>query len=222
MTVEYTAAVGTKFFADGSVRAFPGNSIVSEVKKETKQHPLLKTIQDELMSASFGSAFTCLPPSSYHMTIFDLVCDQVRQKENWSSLIPLDLPLPEVDKKLEELVAPLEKPTPLNMVFDHFELEKTIGTILVPADEATKAALSSYREKVSSATGIRHPNHETYFFHISLAYILRKLSANEERALKEWVITVDHRLEKNFGTLELPPPELVFFPHMHSFPTERR
>jgi len=221
MNIEYTAAVGTKFNKDGSLRPFPGNSIVCQLDESSLQHVLISALLVEMAGASFSDAFALLPPESLHMTLFDLICDEIRVQANWSSLIPLDCSLEEADKILNGLQSQVEKPENLRMSFHHFELEKTIGTVLVPADDESSVALYTYREELSKVTGIRHPNHDTYFYHISMAYILRNLSETEKSDLDFWVKSVDERLEKSFGNLKLPAPELVLFPDMASFPKIR-
>ena len=61
--MEYTKAVGTKFHPDGSLRCFPGNTIVSHTEESSR--PQLIWVQERYNELSFASRkLAFLPPSS--------------------------------------------------------------------------------------------------------------------------------------------------------------
>lgn len=217
-----TPSVGTKFESDGGARFFPGNSIVSNLAQQSTQHELLCRMQDDAKRESFGESLTFLPPSSFHMTLFDLVCDQIRQPEHWSSKIGLDAPLSEVDAQLARWLEPLSFPQRLSMKVDCVgRLEIGLHVLLEPIDNEVERELRNFREGISRTTGIRHPDHETYPFHITLAYMLRYLTVTQQRDLQRFVSRWDATLAESFGVLDLEPAQLVFFDDMLAFPSER-
>jgi len=214
--------MGTKFHADGSARPFPGSSIVCAIDPGAPQFELLHGIQQEAKRESFGESLAFLPPSSFHMTVFDLVCDQVRRPEHWSSRIALDTPLNEVDAELSRLLEPLSFPKDISMKASVVgRLDIGLHVLLEPAEQELAKELESFRDAVSRATGIRPPAHETYPFHVTLAYRLRYLSAEQERDLHRFTQRMDASLVETFGILELEPARLVFFEDMFAFPTQR-
>ena len=73
------------------------------------------------------------------------------------------------------------------------------------------------RNKLSDLLGIRFENHDTYTFHITLAYILRKLKGDEIKKL----IKTNSRLQdifiKNFPIIQIEKPVLCTFENMYEF-----
>lgn len=77
--------------------------------------------------------------------------------------------------------------------------------------------LKSYRDELVRATGIRFPNHDTYQFHIGLAYNLIPLT-DEERAIFEKTRQVlNERLQARVRHFTLPAPHFVKFHDMSAF-----
>ncbi len=216
----FTSVIGKKFDKDGNVQPFPGNSIISFIGPQMKQFQLLIDVQNRLKGKDFSSCFSFLPVESFHMTVFDLLCDQVRVEEHWSKFIPKDHSFEKVEHEIIKLLKEETFKIKFKMKFHHFELEKTIGAILIPEDDETGTLLRNYRDRLSEITGIRHPNHDEYFFHISMAYLIYELNDEQRKELKSVVNGIDESMHNEFETLELKPPELVFFPDMFSFPTK--
>jgi len=215
-------AVGTKFDEEGVARRFPGLSVVAALGPEQRQFELLVDLQERARRAAFGPKLSFLPPSSFHMTVFDLICDQVRELEHWSSELALDAPLHEVDTWMHgQVMAVAEWPMPRMRFAEMGPLGVSFHAVLEPEDAATAAALARFREAVSKATGVRHPNHDRYRFHVTLAYRMEAFDEADIAALAAFCADTDGRLGESFGSLQLPKPELTFFDDMCSFPTER-
>ncbi|MCK5800093.1 MAG: DUF1868 domain-containing protein, partial [Deltaproteobacteria bacterium] len=102
-----TRVVGPKFDAEGQARRFPGNTVISFLRERSPVEAELSWVLDMLAPLGFSAAFIPLPADSFHMTVFDLLCDQVRSKEHWSKRLPLDMPLGEIDAALSEWLDPL-------------------------------------------------------------------------------------------------------------------
>jgi len=215
--------VGRKYHADGSVRRFPGSSIVAMLPPGATQVEQLAAVQQASRAEPFGDLFAYLPVDSFHMTAFDLVCDQVRVAEHWSHDMPLDTPLAETDAVLAQRLDDVaDWPDQLAMRYDRLgPVQTTAHAQLVPADPATAEMLTRFREQVARATGIRHPNHDHYRFHVSLAYLLVDLDPTEVQAWDLFRQRVDDDMRETFGTLLLPSPRLVFFDTMQAFPERR-
>ena len=96
--IQYAPAVGNKFYEDGTVRQFPGNTIICFADPQSQAFQEAEWAQQQLLRESYADKFAILPPSSFHMTVLDLICDQVRETEKWSSHLSLDAPLEEVDQ----------------------------------------------------------------------------------------------------------------------------
>ena len=152
------------------------------------------------------------------MTVFDLLCDQVRQPEKWSSALDLDAPLEETDLYFIETVANVTPPTGFRMVFDQLSIGTSgLSLGLLPADEETATAVYQYRDDLANATGVRSPDHDSYSFHLSLGYGIITLTDLEAHQLQQFAKHVNQRLNRTFGVFDTGQPILTFFDDMFDF-----
>jgi hypothetical protein len=212
-----TREVGRKFYADGTARRFPGNTIICFVDPESPLGQAASAFQAALHAQPWGAKFALLPPSSFHMTVMDLLCDQVRVAERWSPHLPLDAPLPATDAFFLERVPAVPLPTLRTMRVDSIYTGFGLMLMLEPTDAATEAALRGYRDAIASATGVRHPDHNSYGFHMSLGYRLYALDAAETASLTALCAAWAPQLRDAGATLALPPPVLCSFADMTAF-----
>lgn len=213
----YTKAVGTKFHPDGTFRHFPGNTVISMC---TDVEPLFSELvwaQEQFKALPFADRFAFLPPSSFHMTVFELLCDQVREPEYWSALVPRDAHITEADRILYEAWRKVEPPASIDMEFVRIGLGLGLTLNLRPKDEHVAAMLKEYRDALSRATGIRFPNHDTYRFHIGLAYNLRRLEPEQQDVFEATRRAVDEGLLERVRYFTLPAPQFVKFHDMSAF-----
>ncbi len=219
----YTTAVGQKFHPDGRARTFPGNTVICHVPGDTPQFDLLRQLRDWAAAQPWGSKFHFLPPSSYHMTVFDAVCDQVRQPENWPRHLPLAAPLEAVDQLLLENFPQVAAPAQIEVQYRLFYAARGfIGMFVQPTSPAIERDLRAYRNRLAESFGIRHPNHETYNFHISLAYQIEQFTPLEKFQAVVFNGRMHRRLRTGFGVLKLNAPELTFFENMTYFGVSRQ
>lgn len=217
--LEYTPSVGTKYHPDGTVRRFPGCSIVCRLSPLMPQYARLEWVQAYSKDEFFAKKLAFLPPDSFHMTVFDLICDQRRVPDSWSDSIALDAPLAEAEATITAALEELDIPTRrFRMRFGGLgPFHTTLHVLLDPADWATRKALASFREEIFRVTGVRHATHDDYRFHVSLAYLLRPLSTQDKSDFLSFTAEVEARLESVFSILRLGQPELVLFDDMHDF-----
>ncbi len=218
-----TPAVGPKFDMAGSPLPFAGCSMICEVPVGSPLYVAGGAVQDRCRAAGLGRSFIFLPPASFHMTLFDLVCYGEREPARWSSLLPLDAPQAEVDRFMADRMRPIRLASTLRLkVTGVGELggRNTLRIMLGPADGETEADLAAYREAASLATGVRLPSHDSYAFHFTLAYPLALLDEEESRGGEALARVIVQQLEDQ-GEVQVGAPYLSFFEDMFSFPRER-
>lgn len=222
--IHYAPAVGEKFYEDGRVRQFPGNTIICFAYPETRAYQEAEWVQQQLKQQPYGDKFALLPPSSFHMTVFELLCDQVRTPEKWSSALALDMPLEDTDQYFIDTVAKVTPPTNCRMVFDDFHVSYSgLMLGLLPADDKASTALRQYRDDLADATGVRSPDHDSYGFHLSLGYGIIKLNELEAQQIQQFAKHVNQRLNRTFGVFDIGQPMLTFFDDMFAFvPVDER
>jgi hypothetical protein len=213
----FTKAVGEKFHEDGSVRSFPGNTVISKITPDIPIHAGLAKAQERLKAADAAGKYVFLPPSSFHMTEVEGLCDQVRTPEHWSSKLPLEMPLVEVNRYVFDCFARLALPPSFTMRISRLTYPRFLAIILEPANAETARSLHDFREQFSLETGIRFPDHETYSYHISLAYCLVQLTADEEGMIHAKQQELQQSLSAAYPSIELGRPRLTCFENMFRF-----
>ncbi len=214
---QYTKAVGQKFHKDGAVRQFPGNTIISKIPPSLPIYAGLVAAQEKLQLADISSKYVFLPPSSFHMTVIEGMCDQVREPHKWSTALDLQMSFPAVNRFMAKCAAKLSYPASLSMTISPQTIAGWLVIILEPADAAVAQSLYQFREQFSQETGIRFPNHETYTFHISLAYNLLYLTPDEEHLMHNAQQEVQQTLSEQYPIITLPRPCLTYFEDMFRF-----
>jgi len=214
---KYTEAVGTKFHSDGSVRYYPGNTIICFLNSSSTVFSEVLWAQNLLKETILHHKFTLLPPESFHMTVFELLCDQVRETEYWSRFLPLSASLAETDQFFKKQFAKITLPQNFEMRFDQIKLGPHFSIQLSPVNQAIEKKLWSLRECFSEMTGIRFQDFESYRFHLSLAYGMEEMNSEEKIIAEKIESKIRERFSRQFGTFHTGPPQLVFFHDMFSF-----
>ncbi|WP_167541893.1 DUF1868 domain-containing protein [Herbaspirillum rhizosphaerae] len=224
-----TGAPLKKFDENGVVRPFGGNTVVYDTEKTSALFLTMLRVQVELQR-HFGGSITCLPPDSYHMTLFEMANQQDRTPGLWPSSVPLDASVDECTKKLTAILksARLSFPQKVNMKIDHnrplsLPKEHKPGSQsafiipLLPYSSEDAEMLRSFRNQLSQVSGIRAPNHDTYVFHTSMGYRVKPMSADAyamfEKYYKKWLTEMDQAA----GKISFNTPAFCAFEDMYQF-----
>jgi hypothetical protein len=214
-TPEYPAGVPSKFAPDGTVQPFPGNTVIAHVSPESPLYASLMALHRKLAASEYAPFLALLPPDSWHMTIFEGVCDQVRGRGYWPAHI-------ETLKYCTSLFATRlrnarleDARPPLRLKITGFDpLETGVGVSVEGRGPREDRRIRDLRDRLADVLEIKHPNHARYGFHISIAYLLRHLSDEQEVGLTALLMQHWETVPKEF---DLGAPEFCTFENMHSF-----
>ncbi|TDZ38769.1 hypothetical protein C8035_v006591 [Colletotrichum spinosum] len=215
----YPAGVPSKFAPDGSVQPFPGNTIICHLSPSEPLYASMQSLSEKLAASKFAPVLSLLPAPSFHMTVFEGVCDQVRQPGYWPSDLTLNVPLETCNTHFEKTLSsfkltPDETP-PYKMTAGGFDpLDTGIAVRLEGRTPAETDRVRALRNRLANALNIRHPVHESYGFHLSVAYLLRHLDDNQHRELNALLASHFENMPKHF---ELGAPEFCVFDDMFAF-----
>lgn len=213
-----TKNIGRKFNKDGSVRFFPGNTIISKVKPDNSIYSLVREISIAFQNADLGKKYGFLPFDSFHMTMIQGVCDEDRKQELWSRFLPLDLPLEKVDDFFEEKYKEVAMLPETKMVFDYIDITNNIIIVRFnPQNKQDINNLKNFRDEVSEKLGLRFPDHDSYGFHISIAYQLWELNEEESREICKICDSLNAKLKEKPPVFSLSQPEMTYFDDMFIF-----
>lgn len=203
---------GGKFATDGSVQYWPGNTFICHVEAGSDAHMGIRAVQEEVKMSPFGRFFTFLPPSSFHMTVFEGVSSRTHDV---------------LGHRRDALSAAL-----LQAVEGlRFDSARTVGMVdifcgyrmtVTGAEPGGEAALRAIRTSLREATAINPPDFEGYAFHISLGYLLEWLTEPVARDLAAFSAELTDRYAESLASIPLGPVEFCNFETMHHFEPLKR
>jgi hypothetical protein len=214
---KYPLGVPGKFDPSGNVRPFPGNTIVCHLSPTSNFYSSLLILYEGLRTSSLSHLIALLPPPSWHMTVFEGVCDRVRLEAYWTKDLPLDASLEDVTALFAQRLASFDlkcEPKFEMMLVGWDPLQIGIGATLAPRTPEEGARLRELRNRLSDCLGVRHPVHDNYSLHLSMAYLLRHLTEEQKNELR--AILQGH-FEKYPVEFELGAPEFCVFDDMFAF-----
>jgi len=219
----FPKAVGSKFFPDGQVRPFPGNSIICHLTGAAALTGVLDRLHERLRLSNAARCYTLLPPSSWHMTVFDCVCDQRRETapaSRWPVNLARDIPLAEINERFEALLRAERFGPKLTFAMRIKEPRPLGGGICIdlePAGAEEDRAIRALRTRIAGTLGFELPNPDTYTFHISLAYIIEFPSDTEKSELISILSKETETIRSSVGHFIAGPPEFCHFNDMFAF-----
>jgi hypothetical protein len=217
--------VGSKFYSDGRVHRFAGNTVICHLPQQGPDAACFDALMDVYRDAprhGFIRKVALLPPSSYHMTVFGGANDRPRVAASWPSDLALDASMEACNMLVAERLraVPIDCPLPIRMKVDPAQ-DPTNGRPLtmrlLPLDQAEQAKLGSVRRQIAAATKIPLPATDAYRFHISIGYSIGWLDAGEEaefvRVFTNWCRQVAARAP----VIQFGAPEFCTFEDMYAF-----
>lgn len=213
-------AVGRKFDPQGRPLPFPGNTFLCHVPPDSPGHAALVAAQDRLKALPEADAFTWLPASSFHMTVFEGVTDADRDGEGWPEGISARAPVPDVTEEFLARTDGLVLPQAFAVRPTRLLAATTLG--ITGAREADGGALWRARALLREATGIKRVDFIEYRFHITLSYQLRWLEPAEARRVAAACEAAQADLMRRAPLIHLGPVEFCTFETMHHFEPLRR
>ena len=204
-----------KFDHNGKPLPFPGCSIISKIPLKSDLFHEIKLLQLKYKDLSPEKAYTYLPATSFHMTLFDCCNVNTVNTPYWPKKIVEDNNYTKIayvlSKRIKKYIFPDKFDLKLKKLFGGYSIILEGNTI---KDEKI---IRDCRNKLSDLLGIRFENHDTYTFHITLAYILRKLKDDEiEKLIKINDRLLERFLEK-FPIIRMQKPVLCTFENMYEF-----
>ena len=204
-----------KFDHNGKPLPFPGCSIISKIPLKSDLFYEIKLLQLKYKDLSPEKAYTYLPATSFHMTLFDCCNVNTVNTPYWPKKIVEDNNYTKIayvlSKRIKKYIFPDKFDLKLKKLFGGYSI------ILEGNTNKDEKIIRGCRNKLSDLLGIRFENHDTYTFHITLAYILRKLKGDEIEKLFKTNSRLREMFVKNFPIIRIEKPVLCTFENMYEF-----
>lgn len=219
--MRYGSTIGQKFYEDGSVRQFKGNTVVADVVPGSQAFDTMCKLRQMVIDAGLDSHLILLPEDSYHITYISGFNDQQRIDGYWPESFSREATMEEADDFVTKAIESVGIPGPARMVFDNVGWGAGCCIIrLKPADEEQSKILYDFRDRAADAMGVRRPNHEKYRFHISLGYT-RIITEGEDDVRRLQLIEKMEALMKAQPEFLTTQAYMAYFDDMYAFSPTR-
>ena len=213
----YGRDIGRKFYEDGNVRRYPGNTIVGCVAPGSLGFEVMDNLRQMVVDAGMDSHLILMPGSSYHMTVLVGVNDQGRCAPQWPEKLPKDASMDEADDFVSSAVASAKLPGTMRMRFTKMRLDHGgLIAMAVPEDDAQLAQLDAFRNQVAETMGRYMPDHDHYVYHVTLAYNRVLAEGEDEKRMQEMLQKMDAYLAQQ-PVFTVEPPYMAYYDNMFHF-----
>jgi hypothetical protein len=206
---------GGKFTPEGAPLRYPGNTFLCHVDRASAAFAALTEMQRQMMASPWASHFAFLPPASFHMTVFRGVAGNPLAFEGWPDYLPTGTSLGGVTRAFLARLDGQPGASGVRVRADRCDLGTSIA--VVPQDPASGRALADVRDVLRRATGLDREDHESYVFHVSLAYLVRWLDEVSAHAYLDALDAVFAAHRAALDGIELGPVEVCEFETMLAF-----
>ncbi|MDE1993979.1 MAG: DUF1868 domain-containing protein [Rhizobiaceae bacterium] len=206
--------LGTRYDLSGNFQYEPGNTIVCHVVDGSETQRAVVAAREKYLAMEEAPQFTFTPISSLHMTLFQGIIEYRRTARHWPAGIALDTPIDEMTEIMAERLSHFKKRDPFKVAVTS---ARPAGLLVDGATEEDRKIMRDWRNALADLLGYRHPDHDTYPFHITFCYVIERL---EDTALRRWQAMLDDvaaELRRDMPVLELNPPVFCSFDDMNHF-----
>jgi hypothetical protein len=163
---QYPRWIGHKFSSEGCALHYPGNTVLVHLPAASPFRKRLQDLHNILENHELASAFALLPPSSWHMTVYEGVTDRIRLRQSWPSNLALDSSLAVCHANFANQLAEFEhrlgpKGVGEMEVVGFEPIEDGIGLTL-RATGGQEGPLRDLRDRLAARLGMHHPSHDIY------------------------------------------------------------
>ena len=211
-----------KFFPDGRLRAFKGNTVICHLQPQGILRDAVSNLAVELEKLSSHRKIAVLPSESFHMTVYPGANDQDREITGWPSDLPMTASIEECSRAIEARMSQfrLQCELPIRMKVDR---AATIANYrastlrLVGADDEEEKKIRAIRDRLVDVYHFKDSHHDAYGFHMTLGYQLQPFTAAEQQEYRKLYEHHVPLIIEASPVVEFGNPEFCTFPDMHRF-----
>lgn len=206
--------LGTRYDRSGTFLGEPGNTVVCHLVEGSETQRALVDAQARFRAMADADSLAFTPVESYHMTLFQGIIEGRRSAPYWPAEVA-------GDTSIAAMTALYLKRLELFVPRTGFAVEVTAvvptGLIVEGATAADRHAMADWRNGLAEVFGYRHPDHDSYQFHITMAYMIDWL---DDAALPGWLAMLEEALSdirRRAPIIELRAPAFCSFEDMNWF-----
>lgn len=206
--------LGSRYNLDGEFLSEPGNTIVCHLLEGSQSESAIIKTRQRFLDMPEASQLAFTPVSSLHMTVFQGIIEFRRALPYWPENMPLDTPIDTMTDYYRDRLSAFPALPVFNMQVTGL---MPTGLVMQGVTSEDDRIVALWRDAFAGAFGYRHPNHESYEFHITLSYVTRWF---DPECLPRWQAMLDEELEELRAAapvIEMRPPAFCEFKDMNHF-----
>ncbi|QND53909.1 DUF1868 domain-containing protein [Phyllobacterium sp. 628] len=206
--------LGRRYDTSGNFLIEPGNTVVSHLVKGSESEKAVIAVRERMLAMPDASRLAFTPVSSLHMTLFQGIIEYRRRASFWPDDVPLDTSIDDMTRLYVDRLQDFEGCGPFNVkVVD----VTPAGLTVAGASEYDERILRAWRDALAVPFGYRHPDHDTYVFHITLAYVIERFPDDRLAAWQELLDDCLAFIQREAPVIALNPPAFCSFADMKHF-----
>lgn len=206
--------LGRRYDRAGVFQPEPANTVVCHVVPGSATQQALADARARVMAMPDANRLAFTPVQSYHMTLFQGIIEDRRTLPYWPAGVATDMPIPAMTdlflKRLETFLGG-----------ESFDVAITAavptGLMVDGATAADRHAMADWRNRFADVFGYRHPDHDSYGFHITMAYVIEWFDTDAMPAWETVLNEVAKDIRERAPFLQLRAPAFCSFEDMNWF-----
>lgn len=206
--------LGIRYDAAGNFLTEAGNTIVCHLTRRSASEAAVLQVRERLLTLPGADGLAFTPAASLHMTLFQGIIDTRRKHPFWPADIPLHLGIDQMTRRMMTRLDGFDGCGPFSIKAT--EVTPT-GLTVEGVTEQDRRVMQAWRDKLAQTFGYRHPDHDSYAFHITFAYVTRGIP---DAAAGQWQRALDESLallQREAPVIELKEPAFCRFRDMKHF-----
>jgi hypothetical protein len=206
--------LGTRYDTSGNFLIEPGNTVVSHLVAGSPSEAVVLAVRDRMMAMPDAGKLAFTPVSSLHMTLFQGIIEYRRRLPYWPQDVPLDTGIDAMTRLYLKRLEGFQGAGPFNIRV--VEVVPTGLTVAGATDEDVRI-MRQWRDALSLPFGYRHPDHDTYVFHITFAYQIQRLTDDRAAAWQALFEDCLALFQRQAPVIEIKAPAFCAFRDMKHF-----
>ncbi|WEK49056.1 MAG: DUF1868 domain-containing protein [Candidatus Kaistia colombiensis] len=205
---------GRRYDKSGAFLPEPGNTVVCHLVDSSASQAAVVEVRRRMQAMPDASRLAFTPVSSLHMTLFQGIIEYRRSLPFWPADVALDTGIDEMTRLYLDRLEGYRGAGPFRVQVVNVV---PTGLTVIGATEEDRRAMRAWRDAFAETFGYRHPDHDGYVFHVTLAYVIDWLDGDR---LPAWRALFDDclaLLQREAPILELEPPAFCSFDDMNHF-----
>ncbi|ODS54568.1 MAG: hypothetical protein ABS40_14085 [Agrobacterium sp. SCN 61-19] len=206
--------LGRRYDTSGTFLTERGNTVVCHLAEGSDAAAAINDARARFTQMPGADKLAFTAASSLHMTLFQGIIETRRELPYWPSDVPLETPIDDMTGLFIDRLARFEPGDAFAMEVTHATPN---GLTLDGVNDRDRAILKDWRNRLADLLGYRHPDHETYVFHITFAYMIERF---DDRTMAAWVPFLDDiakDIRARAPVITLRPPAFCAFDDMNHF-----